>query len=304
MNNNTTLLAWILLGDFGLLTAVPKYLFLVLLPVMIFLGILGQILTKIPFFKRNSPLVNQFFYAFIGLGCTTAALAALDFIKDGPARSRMIWILVLLIPCSSQLAITAAFASMVTLRVFAVYLAFCLLFMSLLYAAISRAFPLSDHLLRPSETGASFGIKALLSLIGSAFRSILETAPSFCIGSIIISFLMYYGFMDWLCTVFGPFADHFLHLPPEAATLFILNVFKRDFGSASLLSIGSKGTFDAVQMIVLLMMMTFAVPCFNSAILLIKRQKLPEAFVIWLGSLFVSVLIGKFVSIVLLICIV
>ena len=47
MNNITTLLHVILFGDFGLLTLTPRYLFLVLFPIMVFLGVFGQILPKI-----------------------------------------------------------------------------------------------------------------------------------------------------------------------------------------------------------------------------------------------------------------
>ena len=51
MNNITTLLHVILFGDFGLLTLTPRYLFLVLFPIMVFLGVFGQILPKIPFLQ-------------------------------------------------------------------------------------------------------------------------------------------------------------------------------------------------------------------------------------------------------------
>lgn len=302
MNNNITLLAWIFLGDFGLFTAVPRYLFLTLFPVMVFLGILGQILVKIPLLQHTHPLINQFFYGLIGLGCTTAALASLGPMENHAMRLRMIWILILLIPCSSQLTLIFTFASMVTLRVFAAYLCFCTLFLGLIYFVISRFLPLNDHLSKPPAVTSGFGFSGLIHIIRTAFFSILDTALSFCVGSTIISILMYYGFLDWTSGIFGPFMEHFLHLPPEAASLFILSVLKRDFGSASLLAFAGGGAFDAIQLVVMLMMMTFSVPCFNSAILLIKQQKLPEAFVIWLGSLFVSVLIGKVVSTILLIC--
>ena len=63
MNNITTLLHVILFGDFGLLTLTPRYLFLVLFPIMVFLGVFGQILPKIPFLQKTSPLINQFFTA-------------------------------------------------------------------------------------------------------------------------------------------------------------------------------------------------------------------------------------------------
>lgn len=299
MNNITTLLHSILFGDFGLLTLTPRYLFLVLFPIMVFLGIFGQILPKIPFLQKTSPLINQFFYGFIGLGCTTVALASLDYVKNPSMRTRMIWLLILVVPCSSQLAIIATFAAMVTLRVFLVYLFFCAVFMALIYFLVSRVYPLNEGLVKISSDTSSFH---LFRIVKEAFLSVAETALPFCAGSIIISIAAYFGLLDLVSDAFGPFMEKFLHLPRESASLLVLNILKRDFGSASLLSFAGKGAFDAVQLIVMLMMMTFSVPCFNSSILLVKQQKLPKACLIWLGSLVISILIGKVVSLILLVC--
>lgn len=298
MNNITTLFHSVLFGDFGLLTLTPRYLFLVLFPIMIFLGIFGQILPKIPFLQKTSPLVNEFFYGFIGLGCTTVALASLDYVKSPSMRTRMVWLLVLVVPCSSQLAIIATFAAMVTLRVFLLYLLYCLLFMAAIYFIVAKVYPLNQGLVKISSDSASF---SPVHIVKDAFLSVVDTTLPFCAGSIIISLAAYFGILDWVSEAFGPFMEHFLHLPKEAASLFVLNVLKRDFGSASLLSYAGKGTFDGVQMIVMLMIMTFSVPCFNSSILLVKQQKLPKACLIWLGSLMISILVGKIVSITLLI---
>ena len=90
MNNIAHLLSWIFFGDFGLLTVTPRYLFLVLFPIMVFLGLLGQVLARVPFLAKSHPLINQFFYTLLGLGCTTAALTALDAIEKPSMRRRMI----------------------------------------------------------------------------------------------------------------------------------------------------------------------------------------------------------------------
>ncbi|MGC2873364.1 nucleoside recognition domain-containing protein [Ihubacter sp. mB4P-1] len=299
MNNIAHLLSWIFFGDFGLLTVTPQYLFLVLFPIMIFLGFLEQILSRIPFLKNSHPLVNQCFYIVLGLGCTTAALTALETVDEPAMRRRMIWILILLVPCSSQIALAATFACMVTFRVFLVYLAFCFLFIILLLLIIDRCYPLSDGLVRYQQQAADF---SLLQIIRNAFQTVAATLPSFCAGSIAISLAMYFGLLDWLSSVCGPLLEKLLHLPPQAASLLLLNVLKRDFSSASLLSVAGNGTFDAIQLIVLLIMLTFSVPCFNSSILLFKQQKLPMACFIWLGSLCLSVLFGRIVCSILLVC--
>lgn len=299
MYNLPSLLDCIFFGEFGLFTLTPRYLFLVLFPVMVLLGIFGQILPKIPFLKETSPAINQLFYGVIGLGCTTCALVALSPLTDSKSRSRMALILVLLIPCSAQLTLLATFASMVTCRVFLVFLLFSMLFCAVLYLALGLFLPLTDAMVKPENTASQF---SLMQVIRDAFQGVCDTAIPFCIGSIIIGILLYFGVLDWLSALCAPILSDGFHLPPEAASLLLLNVLKRDFGAASLLSFAGSGTFTAAQLLTCVVMMTFSVPCFNSAVLLVKQQKLPEAICIWLGSLLISLLLGKIVCEVLFIC--
>lgn len=299
MNNITALLQCIFLGDYGLLTLTPRYLFLVLFPVMVLLGLLGQILPRIPFLRETSPLTSQFFYCFVGLGCTTCALASLDGLTDPKAKSRMAWILVLLVPCSAKLTILAAFASMVSFKVFLVFLLFFASFSALLYFLIGRLLPCSDAVTRPESSAGSFSLAAIFR---DAFQSALDTALPFCAGSLLISLAVYLGLLDRLTEAFMPVMDSLFGLPPEAAQLLFLGILKRDFGAASLLTLGMGGSFDAAQLTVTVLMMTFSPPCFNSAVLLVKQQRLPGAAAIWLGSLLVSLFIGKITAEIFFVC--
>ncbi len=299
MSSIFSLLYWILLGDFGLLTLTPRYLLGVLFPVMTGLGFLSAFLTRLPFLRKPSPLVNQLFYGISGLGCTTAAFALCQSVEDQKMHRRLLWLLILLVPCSSQLAIIVSFGAIVTLRVFLSYLAFTSLFMAAIYSILSKVYPLTSHLSPPSVITARI---RPLEIIKEAFLSVMDTVPSFCIGSIIISVLLYCGTMDGICDIFAPFLQRFLQLPREAVSLFLLNLFKRDYGSASLLSFAETGAFDGIQLVVVMMMLTFCPPCFNSTILLYKQEKLPIASFIWLGSFLISILLGRVVSQVLLIC--
>ena len=291
MDNISSLFLCIFFGEFGLLTLAPRYLFLVLFPILLLLEIAGRLLPLIPFLKENDPLVNQFLYSLIGLGCTTAAIASLDSLHSASMRARMLWILILLVPCSSQLALIAAFASMVTVRVFLLFFLLFACFTAVLYFSVTRLCPLNPGMCRRAQAKEQLH---LLTAVKNAFFSVLETAPAFCAGSAVISVAMYSGLLDALCRICAPLMDTFLYLPPEAFGLLLLNVLKRDFGSASLLSFA--GAFDGFQIITLLLMMIFSVPCFNSTILLFKQQGFSGAGFIWLGSLLLSLLIGRICS--------
>lgn len=282
----------IFFGDFGLLTLTPRYLFLVLFPIMILVGFASEILTKIPFMKK-------YFFHFIGLGCTTAALTALD---DNPWHKHLVLTLVLIIPCSSQLSLIATFVTLVTLRVFLFYLILAGLFVCTLlffinkFDSVNKAYA-SCHNEVTEEAKKTLSI---VHIVYSAFWSVISTLPTFCAGSVLISIAMYLGVLDYISEALSPLFSGFLNLPKEAITLLILNVLKRDFGSASLLAISVSGCFSAIDLIVVLIMMTFTVPCFNTSILIIKREGFLFFAKVFMLSLFVSLLAGKTASILLL----
>lgn len=294
MSSILSLFYWIFFGDFGLLTLTPRYLFCVLFPVMIFVGFLGAILQN----TRSShqlPLI-------IGLGCTTAAVAVTNPMEDGLCRRRLLWLLILLIPCSSQIAIIAAFGAIVRMRVFLVYLGFILLFSVILLVFLWNMAPFHGRAVSPLSPAAEKKKIHPFTIVKEAFFSVTDTIPSFCAGSVLISTLTHFGIMEVLCDIFAPWLQSGLHLPKEAASLFILNLFKRDFGSASLLSFAESGAFNGAELVVIMVMLTFCVPCFNTTVLLFKQEKLPMAILLWLGSLCVSLFFGRLVSTILFIC--
>lgn len=301
-----SLLSWIFCGDFGLLTMTPRYLFGVLFPVMVFVGFLAEILHRLQLHQKLYLPADSLLPLVVGLGCTTAAIASLDSpgassIKTS-LRHRMVWLLILLIPCSSQIAIIASFAALVTLRVFLSYLAFVFLFAAVIWLILRRVYPLPPAGLQPMPKQQSLPAVKPFVIAKEAFLSVTSTIPSFCIGSVLISGLSYCGVMDGISEIFAPWLETSLHLPKEAASLFILNLFKRDFGSASLLHFAESGAFDACQLVTVMIMLTFCVPCFNTTVLLYKQEKLPMATLLWLGSLFICLLLGRLVSTIFFIC--
>ena len=297
MSRVLSLFSWILFGDFGLLTLTPRYLFCILLPVMIFVGILGTFLQR--------PRTSHYLPLVVGLGCTTAALALTDSMEDRRFCRFLLWILILLIPCSSQIAIILSFAAIVRLRVFLTYLAFALLFGVLLFYVLFQIYPTRSKMSsqKPmSPSSSHFRPSKITKVVTEAFFSVISTIPSFCIGSTLISVLTYFGFMESIDEIFAPWLESGLHLPKEAASLFILNLFKRDFGSASLLTFAEAGAFNGAELVTIMIMLTFCVPCFNTTVLLFKQEKLPNSILLWMGSLCISLFLGRLVSTILFIC--
>lgn len=306
----TDLIHLILFGDFGLLTTTPKYLFLILFPIMTCVGLIKDLILYLceKLGGRLSFLINEDVFTLLtGLGCTTAALAGLctkscnGCIHRSTRHSVLVWTLILLIPCSSQLAIIATFASMVTGRVFVCYVIICIIFIAIIFAGIQSFSHGSNEKRSFSNTNNDAG--KLLVRVGrvilTSLTGVLDSAASFCIGSVIISTAMYLGIVDHLCYLLQPLVESQLGLPPETVTVLLFNVLKRDFGSATLMMIGENGAFNAMQLTVLLVMMTFTVPCFNSTVLLFKEEGCAHASFIWLTSMVISLLLGKMTMLVM-----
>ena len=347
----TDLIHFVLFGDFGLLTMTPRYLFLVLFPIMTLVGLIKELLSRLP-------ISDDIFTLLTGLGCTTAALAGLGSYcgecgkcrnpgmnRESPdgqdnhghsekslrvRHSFLVWTLILIIPCSSQIALIATFASMVTTRVFLSYVTLCLVFIAVIFAgilmlsSIATSSSLDDRKASPEvhnpfkravsaapyicffekygKSGAKTDKKITRRLFGvvkEAFLGVIDSAFSFCIGSIIISIAMHYGIVEMLCCQLQPVVEAYMGLPQETVTLLLFNVLKRDFGSATLMMVGGSGAFDAVQLMALLIMMTFTVPCFNSTVLLFKEEGPWRATFVWMTSLFISLLLGKLTMLLL-----
>lgn len=298
MNNPSNLLHYILFGDFGLFTLTPRYLFLVLFPVLTLLGVFAQLLPRLPGLSSRPVARGYLFYCVVGLGCTTAALAALAQHGERRKSDFLNWMLILLVPCSSQIATAAAFASMVSFRVFLCYLLFTLLTMTCVYAVLLRFAPKPCAVSRAPLPSRRF---FLWPVIKDAFTAVVRTIPPFACGSLIISLCIFLGLMDGLRALLGPALECFLRLPEEATELLLLNFLKRDFGSAGLLAFAGDGSFSATQLTTLLLMMTFSVPCFNTTVLLCKQRGLPAVY-LWLGALALSLLVGKIAATVFFIC--
>lgn len=315
MMNQDTLPGFLLWGDFGLLTMTPAYLIGLLLPVMVIFHFLTSCLDESGLFHRcanklEKPLCKiglsgrSLISMIMGFGCVTAALASLSVLQSKRERRIASTLLCIIIPCSAQTAIVIAMAFYLSPRYFALYVSVILLtFFSL---SVFLNFILPKEMPGIGMPSGAVRLqwppfyKILKKSIGAGIAFTRETAPSFIIGSLCISLLHFTNHFAALSARIAPITQGFLHLPKEASDLFILSLIKRDLGVAGLLSIIKSGSFTEAQLTVCLTIMTLFVPCFASLILLFKQETLLTAISIWVGSLTISMMVGRLVSFLIL----
>lgn len=302
----------LLIGQYGILTMTPAYLFGLLLPLVAGFYFLQHILDESNLFPRiarllNKPLQllglngNALIPIVLGFGCVTVALVSTTIL--GTKRERLIAsvLLSIAVPCSAQVAIIFSFSFLLGIKYFLLYLfviifIFCTLgvLMNLLLPGVLQPVALPSPPLRFPD------LKEIIKKTAKeAVDFLRDTVPAFLWGGIAIAVLNYYnGFMklrEW----FAPITTGLLRIPENASNLFVMSIIKRDLGAAGFYSMVTNGSFTRKEILITLIVLTLFVPCFASQMILFKQGKALTAIPIWIGSFIIAFSVGGLVSMLL-----
>ncbi|HWQ78325.1 MAG TPA: nucleoside recognition domain-containing protein, partial [Anaerovoracaceae bacterium] len=299
----------LLIGQYGILTMTPAYLFGLLLPLVAGFYFLHHVLDESRLFPRiagylNKPLHflglngNAIVPLVLGFGCVTVALISTAIL--GTRRERLIAsvLLCIAVPCSAQVAIIFSFAFLLGPKYFLFYLSLIFCIFLLLGTLLNLLLP---GALKPVELPApplQFPDlkKIVKKTAGEAVSFLKETAPTFLIGGIAVAILDYYNGFMILRRWFAPITVEFLRIPENATNLFVMSIIKRDLGAAGFYSMVMNGSFTQKEILVTLIVLTLFVPCFASQMILFRQGKARVAVLIWLGSFAVAFAVGGLVS--------
>lgn len=288
----------LLIGEYGLLTMVPTYLFGLLLPLLIGFYFSLALLEDSGLLPRIAVLCDRFFMKFglngkavipllLGFGCVTMALVTTRIL--GTKRERLIAsvLLCIAVPCSAQFSVIMVIAGTLPPFYLFCYTAVILSLFFLLGSLLNRFLPgTGSDLFLALPPLRLPGLKNGLQKTAMKSKHFLRDAgPMFLIGSLLISTLFYTDGFVTLRELLLPLTEGLLGLPGETATLFLMSIIKRDLGAAYLHSMASQGLLSFPQMTVALTVMTLFVPCFASLAILFKERGAAAACAIWLGSL-------------------
>jgi ferrous iron transport protein B len=105
--------------------------------------------------------------------------------------------------------------------------------------------------------------------------------------------------LEWIQKGMAPVLVGILHLPAQAAGIFVLGFLRRDYGAAGLFAMARDGTLTALQAVVSLIVITLFVPCLASFLVIIKEQGMKKALAITGFIVPFAIAIGGIVSWVL-----
>lgn len=299
----------LLIGQYGILTMTPIYLFGLLLPLVAGFYLLQHILDDSCLFPRIAKFLNKPFHLLgmngnaiipfvLGFGCVTVALVSTSIL--GSKRERMIAsaLLCIAVPCSAQVAIIVSFAFLLNIKYFLFYLLVIIGIFILLGTLLNLLLPgtLQPIVLQTPPLRVPDFMKIIKITIKETIEFLQDTVPTFLLGGIAVSILDYYnGFMklrEWC----APITVEFLKIPENSTNLFVMSIIKRDLGAAGFYSMVTNGSFTQKEILVTLIVLTLFVPCFASQMILFKQGKALAASLIWIGSFAIAFLAGGLVS--------
>ncbi len=301
--NENSFIGQLLIGEFGILTMAPVYLFGLLLPLVAGFYFVLSIMEDSGYLPRLAALVDRLLTGLglngraiipmiLGFGCVTMATITTRILGSKRERFIATMLLGLAIPCSAQLGVIVGLIAPLGIK------------MLLLYVfVISAVFILTGTILNKILPGDSsdllidlppIRVPLLKNVIRKTYLKskmfILEAGPLFVLGAVIITMLQYTGALTAIADFFAPITVGFLKLPKETAQVFIMGIIRRDFGAAGLSTLASQGLLNPIQIVIALIAITLFVPCIAAIMVIFKERSWQESLLIWISSFVISFL--------------
>jgi ferrous iron transport protein B len=213
----------------------------------------------------------------LGFGCGTMATMVTRTLEKPREKILTTLLLSLAIPCSAQLGVILGIMSAkpAALLLWAVVMVLEFLFIGYIAAKVLPGEKPSFFLEIPSLKVPKLS-NVLIKTYSRMQWYFLEVMPLFIIASILI----------WLGKITGIFGliiellkypTQWIGLPSEAADVFLLGFFRRDFGAAGLYELNKTGVMNGVDMLVAAVTLTLFMPCIAQFMMTLKERGLKIA---------------------------
>ncbi|MDK2917826.1 MAG: ferrous iron transport protein [Candidatus Petromonas sp.] len=301
--NDSTLIGQLLVGEFGLFTMVPIYLFGLLLPLVVGFYFFLSLMEDSGYLPRIAALVDRVLTSLglngravipmiLGFGCVTMATITTRLLGSKREKFIATMLLGLAIPCSAQLGVIMGLIAPLGFNAFMIYT-----------ITIFTVFVVTGTLLNKLMPGEStdllidlppLRLPRLTNVLRKTYTKSLmflkEASPLFVLGGLLITIMQFTGLLDSIANALAPLTVGFLKLHPKVAQAFIMGIVRRDFGAAGLNDLAAQGLLNGPQVIVSLVAITLFVPCIAAIMVIFKERSWQESALIWIGSFIISFL--------------
>jgi ferrous iron transport protein B len=303
--SESTFMGKLLIGEFGVLTMAPVYIFGLLTPLVVGFYFFLSVLEDSGYLPRIAALVDKslnyiglngraIIPMILGFGCVTMATVTTRILGSKRERFIATMLLGLAIPCSAQLGVIAGLIASLGLKYMIIYTITIVLVFGLTGALLNKILPgQSTDLLIDLPPLRIPKLNNLLKKTAlKTWMFIKEAAPLFVLGGVIVTVLNHTGALDSMIGFFAPVTSGFLKLDPRVTQTFIMGIIRRDFGAAGLSTLAAEGVLNPAQLLVSLVVITLFVPCIAAILVIFKERSPLESALIWFGSFIISFLVG------------
>ena len=295
----------ILVGEFGVITMTTTYLLFLLLPLVVAFYVVLSFMEDSGYLPRLATMVDRSLSGLglngravipliLGFGCVTSATITTRLLSSEREKTIATAILQFAIPCSAQLAVIAALLAGAGIGPMLVY---CIVIVAVLISIGT----ILNRVLKGESAPLLLDLPPMrLPRFQNIFRKtgfrtiqfMKEASGWFFVGALAIGVAQITGALGVVERLLVPVTTHWLQLPPEASTAFIMGVVRRDFGAAGLYHMA----LTPMQIAVALITITLFVPCIASVMVMMKERGWKEGLTIWIGTWVAAFAIGGIVS--------
>lgn len=294
-------LADLVAGEYGIITLGLRYAVGVILPVVGTFFFFFSFLEDTGYLPRLALLADRACKTVglngravipltLGLGCDTMATVVTRTLETTRERIIATFLLALAVPCSAQLGLIIALLAQSPLA-----LGIWVLVVGTIFLTAGH---LADRILPGPKAAFHMELPPLrLPVMGNIIMKttariqwyLVEITPVFLGTSLLLWFFDQRGFLQLIIQALRVPVQR-LGLPPDAAQIFLLGFFRRDYGAAGLYDL--RANLSTAQLTVATTTLTLFVPCLAQVAVMVKERGLPVAVLIVAAIIPLAFLVG------------
>jgi len=286
-------------GDYGIITLGVRYAIAIILPIVTIFFLVFAVIEDTGYLPRLAMLIDSVFKKIglsgravipmvLGFGCDTMATMVTRTLPTKRERIISTMLLALAIPCSAQIGVIIALLTdrMLAMLIWAGVIAAVFLFIGFLTARVlpgqGPTFYMEVPPLRLPKISNVF-----IKTYTRVRWYLKEVLPLFILASVLI-------WLGQITGLFDPVINLLKHpvrligLPDEAAGVFLLGFFRRDYGAAGLYDLNKTAALTGVQLVVACIALTLFLPCIAQLLMNIKERGIKTGLGISLFTLLFS----------------
>lgn len=270
-------------GEYGVITLGVKYAVAIILPIVTFYFLVFALLEDTGYLPRLGMLMDRTFKKIglngravipivLGFGCDTMATMVTRTLATKRERVIATLLLALAIPCSAQLGVIMALLAPHgnALLLWALIVGFVFLATGFLTARILPGEKPSFYMELPPLRFPK--LKNVLTKtyvrVKWYFREVL---PLFIIASVLIWLGQLTRLFDFIIRMLKV-PVHWIGLPSETASVFLMGFFRRDYGAAGLYDLAQTKILSGVELLVACVALTLFLPCIAQFLMNVKER--------------------------------